>query len=157
MTLSVTRAQIDKAVPNADQAFKLTLEQVMNRYGATADSTVAATQAIQDATALTLSPNAGFSSERVLTFDPAGFATEDTGPNGAFVVSLLSSIAATLGFRLEFNLASDTYLDLPASGRVLEATLGNATYIDDAAAAAGGIQVGEVYRKPSGGVGWRQT
>lgn len=153
----VTRTQLQKAMPNADQVTILAFEQLLANYPKLSGATIAATQALQDATALTLSNNDGFSNERVLTFDPDTFTTTDGGPGNAFVVALLSSIAATGGYRLEFNLGSDTYLDLPPSGRVAERTLGGGPYANDAAAAAGGIQVGEAYRQPAGVVVWRQS
>jgi len=112
-----------------------------------------ATGSLQDATVLTLSSNAAFNNERVLTFDPAIFQVDDGGPGAPLIVTLLYLIALNGGYRCTFNLKADTTLDLPSVGRVPSSDDG--PFADDAAAAAGGINVGEWYAKTGGTVAWR--
>lgn len=113
------------------------------------------TRAIQDATVLTLSPNAAFNNERILALDSSQFTTTDNGPGNTFAVSLVSFIALNGSFQCTFNLAADTNIDLPTSGRIPSSDDG--PYPDDAAAAAAGVNVGEWYAKTGGTVVWRQT
>lgn len=60
---------------------------------AAAGGAAAATGAIQNATVLTLSPNAAFTNERVLQLDPTYFTVTDTGANGQFVIGFIPPVA----------------------------------------------------------------
>lgn len=114
-----------------------------------------ATQSIQDATVLALSPNAAFNNERVIDFDSGQFLVVDGGPGGSYSVQLVSFIATNGGYQCTFNLEADTNLTLPSLGRVPSSADG--PYADDAAAAAAGVEVGEWYAKTGGTVVWRVT
>ena len=115
---------------------------------------VAATGAIQEATVITLSSNAAFDNERILKAG-AGITFSDGGPGNFLVISSTGSVTLIGGFALTFNLAADTILDLPATGRVPSSSDG--PYADDAAAAAAGLSVGDWYAKTGGTVAWRQV
>jgi hypothetical protein len=115
---------------------------------------VAATGAIQEATVLTLSSNAAFDNERILTAG-AGITLSDGGPGGALIISSGGSVTLVGGFALTFNLPADTVLDLPGTGRVPSSSDG--PYADDTAAAAAGVGLGEWYAKTGGTVVWRQV
>lgn len=115
---------------------------------------VAATGAIQEATVITLSPNAAFDNERVLVAG-SGITIVDGGPGNTIVISSTGSVTLNGGFALTFNLPADTILDLPATGRVPSSSDG--PFADDTAAAAAGINIGEWYAKTGGTVVWRQV
>lgn len=114
---------------------------------------VQATGAIQNATVLTLSPNAAFANERVVFFNMDQFLVADGGPGGNLSISLASPITLNGGFQCTFNLRADTNITLPALGRVPSSVDG--PYADDTAAAAAGINIGEWYAKTGGTVVWR--
>ena len=156
MTTVVTRALLSEITKNPQllQFF----EQLFATGQATAtaiEGQTGATRAIQDATVLTLSSNAAFNNERIVSFDSQYFQIVDGGPGGSLSITLLSAVATNGGYHLTFNLDADTNLDLPPDGRVLVSTISPADYADDAAAAAAGIAVGEAYRKTGGTVAWR--
>lgn len=156
MTTVVTRALLSELTKNP-QLLQF-LEQLFatgQNNSAQIEGAAGATRAIQDATVLTLSPNAAFNNERIILFDSTIFQVVDNGPGNALTVTLISSVSTNGGFRLTFNLAADTNLDLPSSGKVLVSTITPAVYADDAGAAAGGVGVGEAYRKTGGTVAWR--
>lgn len=115
---------------------------------------VAATGAIQEATVITLSPNAAFDNERILTAGP-GITLADGGPGGAIVISSDGGVTLVGGFALTFNLPADTILNLPATGRVPSSSDG--PFADDTAAAAAGVGINEWYAKTGGTVAWRQV
>lgn len=115
---------------------------------------VAATGAIQEATVITLSSNAAFDNERVLT-PGAGITLTDGGPGGQLEIATTGSVTLVGGFTLTFNLPSDCVLNLPALGRIPSSADG--PYANDAAAAAAGINVGEIYLVTGGTVAWRQV
>lgn len=118
---------------------------------------VAGTQAVKDGSFLTLSPNAELTNERVLAF-------------GRGMVFALSATQLTLStdspniigaFSVKFTVSANANLTLPLAGTV--ATLAGAetfsnktlaapsvsglgNYANDAAAAAGGVPVGGIYR-----------
>jgi len=122
----------------------------------TIDGVVQGTQSIQDATNLTLSPNAALNNERIFTPDPNFFSTTDNGPGGTFLLGLLYGIVLNGGFACTFNLEADTNLDLPSSGRLLtDDVVFPGPYADDAAAATAGVPVNGAYRKNGGSVAWR--
>lgn len=115
-----------------------------------------ATQGITAATALTLSNNAALDNERVFTPDPTAFTVTDGGPGGQYTLSLINLIALNGGFACTFNLAADTNLDLPPTGRVMTTDFQfPGPFADDAAAATGGVAVNSIYRKTGGTVAWR--
>lgn len=154
----ITRAEISRIVngdPRAIRAWETMQDGVADLTGANGVQ-VDATQALQDATVVTLSPNDTFNNERVLQV-ANGLQLTDTGPNGNLIISLLYQIITNGGYRLTFNLVSDTNLDLPPTGKVVESQLGGNTYATDALASAAGFQIGEIYKGPAGAVKWRQT
>lgn len=125
---------------------------------------VEATQAIQDATVLVLSPNATFNNERVLKLGDGITATDD----GTYLTLSVNDRVAHVagGFRTDLTAQGDTNVVLPLdgvlatvdgyeeltnktlSGAVLAAAILNASeYASDAAAAAGGVPVGGLYLK----------
>ncbi len=115
---------------------------------------VDATGSIQDATVVTLSPNAAFNNERVLT-QGEGITITDNGAGSTLVIAASNSITLVGGYTVTFNLPSDVVIDLPATGRVPSSSDG--PYADDAAAAAAGIGIGDWYAAPLGAVKWRQV
>jgi hypothetical protein len=157
MTTTVTRydlQQIKGMTPKLLRAMEELFVDTASA-GVAAAGAVAATGAIQNATVLTLSSNAAFGNERVLTLDPSHFGVTDGGAGGQLLVTLLAAIALNGGFRCTFNLEADTNLDLPSRGRVPSSADG--PYVDDVAASAAGVQVGEWYAKTGGTVAWRVT
>lgn len=123
----------------------------------TLEGTVSATTSLQAATVLTLSSNAAFDNERVLTPDPASFTLTDDGAGSAARLALKYPIETNGGFRLTLNLAGDTDIDLPTSGLLATQGTTSGPFADDTAAAAGGVAVGQTYRKPAGVLAWRQV
>lgn len=155
ITSPLTRDDLSRLFPNNLKAV-IAFEQLFLRLGAATEAISAgvdATDALNDATIVTLSPNNTLNNERVLSVDPSSMTITDTG--GSVILGLLSVIAATYGYRLAFNLGGDTDVTIPYSGTMLTSGIG--VYADDAAAAAGGVGVGEFYKRPAGGVAWRQA
>lgn len=138
-------------------------EEIQERVATTSEAVtanLAATEKLEDATFVTLSANAELPNERVLSLGPG--LTIDTSVEG--VVKLTATVAATSGHDVQFSTVGPTVLTLPPVGvlatRSQEETLSNKTldapsvsgisnYADDAAAAAGGVPVGGVYRTGS--------
>lgn len=124
--------------------------------------TVGATDALQDATVLTLSANAAFTNERVLALG-TGLSGKDDGER--FTVWLSAAVPAIEGgFPVTFFAAGECRVSLPFKGQlattaereVLQnktlaapklATIGD--HADDTAAATAGVAVGAVYRTGS--------
>lgn len=128
---------------------------------------VDATDALQDATVLTLSPNATFNNERVLRIGEGITATDD----GTYLTLSVNDMVAHVagGFRLALTVEADTVLVLPLAGvlatqdgeetlsrKTLDAPIlqvptlpGVSEYVDDIAAAAGGVPVEGLYRTGS--------
>jgi len=156
MTTPVTRWDLQQLKGITPKLLRFFEDLFANGQSAASDAAgaVAATGAIQDATVLTLSSNAAFDNERILTAG-AGITLLDSGPGGPLVISSNGSVTLVGGFTLTFNLPSDVVLDLPSSGRVPSSSDG--PYADDTAAAAAGVEIGEWYAKPSGVVSWRQV
>lgn len=128
------------------------LEQLFDEVeanGAKLASTADATDELNDATVLTLSPNATLNNERVLQLD-AGLDADD---DGIFLTLKLVSVARTEGFGVTFIADGDSELIVPLAGTVLVAEhigaqlLGN--FANDAAAAAGGVPIEGLYRNGS--------
>jgi hypothetical protein len=157
MTTTVTRYDLQQIKGMTPKLLRALEELFVDTAiaGDAAAGAVAATGAIQNATVLTLSSNAAFGNERVLSLDPGQFSVTDGGAGGQLLVTLLAGIALNGGFRCTFNLEADTNLDLPSLGRVPSSADG--PYADDAAATAAGVQVGEWYAKTGGTVAWRVT
>lgn len=157
MTTSVSRADLEliKGITPKLVRFFEGLFSEGQSVKAGIEGAVASTGAIQNATVLTLSSNAAFGNERVLTLNPAQFQTVDNGPGGTLAVTLISVVNTNGGYQCTFNLRADTNLDLPSAGRVPSSADG--PFADDAAAAAAGIQLGEWYAKTGGTVVWRQV
>lgn len=140
--------------PNGLAAFRELFVDTASTKEAVA-GTVQATGSIQAATVLTLSSNAAFANERVVSFNNTQFLITDGGAGGQLTIALANPIGLNGGFQCTFNLAADTNLDLPTSGKVPSSAIG--PYADDAGAAAAGVNVGEWYAKTGGTVSWRQV
>lgn len=158
MTTSVTRndlQQLKGISPKLTRFF----EDLFSDGQATASSVgdaVVATGSIQNATVLSLSPNNAFNNERVFTPSTLDFRVTDNGPGSTLVVELVNRITLNGSFPLTFNMAAATNVDMPSEGTLATLDLG-AVFADDAAAAAGGVLVGEMYKKTGGVVAWRVT
>jgi len=119
---------------------------------------VGATEAIDQATVITLSANAGFANEFVLT---NGDGTLIDAGDGTVKISVDSTVARAQNFRVSFIAPADVTLSLPPQGTLISdispATLSNKTlahpvklsgYLNaanDAAASAAGVPVGGIY------------
>lgn len=152
MTTQITRfdlQQLAGMTPKLLRFFEDLFVSTAQNSAATGDLSQA-TQSIQNATVITLSPNNAFNNERVLVVG-AGLEVSDSGPNGTLTLTLANNLTFNGGFAVTFNLEADTNLDLPSSGRVMVkqdfASLTNA--LNDAAAAAAGVPVGGLYRNGS--------
>ncbi len=125
-------------------------------------TTAEATTRLQDAGVLVLAPNAEFQNERVLKLGRGLSAVDD----GQYLTLRTSDTVPLVnnGFTVFFTVAGNAALVLPLTGTL--ATLANpetlsnktlaapkldgvANYADDAAAAAGGVPIGGVYRTAS--------
>lgn len=157
MSTAITRADLQRLDGMTPKLLRA-LEELFVDTATTASAVAgqaAATGSIQNATVLTLSSNAAFNNERVLSLDPNFFRSTDGGPSSTLFITLVNIIQTNGGYACTFNLKADTNLDMPVSGRVPSSADG--PYADDAAAAAAGIQIGEIYRKTGGTVVWRQV
>lgn len=155
MTTRVSRADLEQLKGISPQLIRFFEELFLDGQStkASVEGAVASTGAIQNATVITLSPNAAFGNERILVLDPAQFQVVDDGPGGNLSVALVSVVNTNGGFQCTFNLEADTNLNLPSEGRVPSSADG--PFADDAAATAAGVQVGEWYAKTGGTVAWR--
>lgn len=104
---------------------------------------VDATTALQDATFLTLSPNADLSNEYVLALGEGLRLVLEDGEAKLFIDAAL----ADSGHSIRFVTTGDTLLALPLTGFVATREWFPGPYADDAGAATGGVAVGECYRK----------
>lgn len=114
---------------------------------------VADTSALKDATVIVLSANGDFTNERVLEVGD-GIKVEITADQ---VKLSLDDVARSSDHRVTLVPPADVTLFLPPDGTLLSDTspisapqltdLGN--YANDAAAAAGGVPVGKMYRNGS--------
>lgn len=157
MTASVNRADLQqlkgitpKLVRFFESLFSDTAANTQDVAGV-----VAGTGAIQNATVLTLSSNTAFNNERIVAFDPAAFVVVDGGPGDTLAIGLLNLIVLNGAAACTFNLQADTNLDLPTSGIIPSSAIG--PFADDTAAAAGGVQLGAIYKVTGGTMAWRQV
>lgn len=116
----------------------------------------AATTALEDASVLTLSPNAALKNERLFKVDPNSMALANDGQS----VTIRAKVGNSTRFKVTIVPAGDTTLLAPLSGTLVtaeaEQTLsaktlntpiltGLANAADDAGASAAGVPVGGVY------------
>lgn len=154
----LTRADLAAAF-NGNEKLIRAFEKVLLTVASNKDistSTAEATTELQDATAVTLSPNVTLNNERILAV-ASPLALDDQGPGNDVVIGMVIDLTFPTIHALIINLLTDTNITLPPTGRLLAADITNVTYANDAAAAAAGIAVGEAYRQPAGVVTWRQV
>ena len=166
---TLSRDALTKAL-NGDrrlvQAFEQQAQVITENQEATSLQ-VEATQALQDATVLVLSPNATFNNERVLRLGEGITAIDDGTYLTLSVNDRFAHVAG--GFRAELTAQGDTNVVLPLDGvlatvdgyeeltnKTLEAAVlnqpkitGLVEYADDVAAATGGVAIGGIYRTAS--------
>lgn len=114
---------------------------------------VSATGAIKDAAVVVLSENSEFTNERVLEVGP-GIKIEVDG-NKVRLSADPAAVAIVEGGTVKFVALGDSDVFLPLTGHLITAerpradmtALGN--YANDAAAAAGGVHIGDFYRNAS--------
>jgi hypothetical protein len=143
----LTRDQLAKAL-NDVAPVVLAFEQLfrnVNENTLAVGTGVESTQALQDATVLTLSANDTLTNERIVQ---AGRGIQLTDTGAALVIAMIANLIINGNNRLTFNLLADTNLTVIQSGTVMVeespmANLGN--YASDAAAAAGGVPVAGLY------------
>lgn len=144
MTQRIPRHLLEKHFPG-DYRMIAAFEDMDNQVeesSAGTTSALAATQAIQDATVLVLSPNETFANERILRLDD-GLDMED---DGTFLTIKLKDVARTQDYAVTLIAEGDAELLVPLKGTVMtkeSAGLGN--FATDAAAAAGGVPLGGFY------------
>jgi hypothetical protein len=147
--------------PRLLRAFEAQADAI-DTNAANLSTTAQATDDLNQATVLVLSSNTAFQNERVLELG-VGLSGQDI--DGKLKLRTSDTIPKINGgFKLFLTVAGDTVLLLPLTGTV--ATTGNietlakktlnapkisgiADYADDAAAAAGGVPVGGIYRTAS--------
>ena len=112
------RAELTKALggnTRLARAFEQTNLAVSDTQDAAA-SNAAATDALADATVLTLSPNASFNNERVLKHGP-GITTKDDGQT--LTIDVSDAVAHVEGdFTLRLVVSGDTLVAVPLVGRL---------------------------------------
>ena len=91
-------------------------EEQANSVQETQAGTVAATQSIEQATVVTLSPNAAFANEYVLR---DGDGTRVLAPPGVLQIDVDESVARALNFAVEFEAPGVVRLGLPAEGTLV--------------------------------------
>lgn len=160
----ISRADIAAIAPG-NPRLVVALETAINTAPVAAQqaaASVAATEALDAATVLTLSPNTAFRNERVLALG-SGLSSSDSGASLALDVSA-SVVRVSGGFTCSLVVTGNTMVAVPLSGVLATVanteTLSNKTlaapklsglgnYANDGAAAAGGVPVGGVYRNGS--------
>lgn len=160
MGTPITRADLEQSFPSLTPKVRAAIEAIFPQLillAQQSDASVAATEGINNATVLTLSANDAFGNERIIAHG-SGVVFQDNGPGSTFIIALANDLHFNGPYRVAFNLLADTNLDLPASGRVLvDDDFAGGPYATDAAAAADGIAVGQIYRHTAGTVVWRQV
>ncbi len=154
MTTYVTRADFASLQGITPKLLRFFEEQFAS-VAATADTVngqVQSTQSLQNATVITLSPNNAFNSERVLQ---AGDGITVTDGGNTVTIASNSDVKVNGGYTVTFNASADSNVDIPSGGELATTDLGGVSFADDAAAAAGGVMVGEIYKKTGGTVAWR--
>lgn len=144
--MSIPRYLLAKHFPDDERMIR-----AMEDQSRTVDSGVAATSALADATVIVLSPNGDFTNERVLKVGD-GINIDVTDDS---VTLSVENVAMAQGYPITLISNGETQLILPLSGTVMVgespkvdvSTIGN--FVDDAAAAAGGVAVGQLYRNGS--------
>lgn len=165
MTFKLNRDEIARAfdTPRAVKAF----ERLQDTVAANDEAVAAAlgpTGALNEATFVTLSPNAELPNERVLTF---GSGLSFTLTATQITIRLSANVpTVTGGFRVQIVAGGDSTVAVPPTGILATTenaelfknkTLAGATtsitglgdYVDDAAAAVGLVPVGGLYRTGS--------
>lgn len=152
---------------NGDRRLVTAFEQQAQAVGETQEAATVqadATEALQDATVLTLSANGAFANERILKLGDGIRASDDGTYLTLSVDDRFAHVAG--GFRVDLTAEGDTAVVLPLGGMlattdgdetltnktleaaVLVAAILNASeYADDATAAAGGVAIGGLYLK----------
>lgn len=160
--MKLTDAEIEKLFPGNRKAV-IAYRQQQNAVDAnstTGATNVAATVQLQQATNITLSPNDALENERILNV-ANGLTIKDNGAGSTVVIGLEFLITLLGGYPITLNLEADTALDVPSSGRLIVDSdisyLSAGPFANDAAAATGGIAVGQIYKKTGGDVSWRQV
>lgn len=168
---SLPRDILTRALGNDSRAVRAFEEEARNN-AATATKLAANTDAtdnINDATVIVLSPNAAFNNERVLKLGDGLSAYDD----GTYLTIYADDGVPHVdgGFAVKLTTTQDTYLQLPTRGLVatvdqsetfysktLQAPVltGVNEYASDAAAAAGGVPINGVYTT-SGALKLRRT
>lgn len=138
-----------------DQA--LAVDDVVEAVGTTA----AATEALNEATVLVLSPNTAFTNERIVQ---AGTGIDIVDDGSHVTIKVDADVPIVSGGAVKFFSTAATNLLLPKSGTLATLagaeTLANKTiqkpkistygdFADDTAAATGGVPVGGIYRTGS--------
>jgi hypothetical protein len=135
----------------ADKRMIAEVEDLVNTVdanGATLASNAEATTALQDATVITLSANATFNNERVLKLADGLEPVDD----GEFLTIQLKDVARSENYAVTFIAAGDSQLAVPLVGTVVvfeHAGDHLQDFLNDAAAAAGGVEIGQMYRNGS--------
>lgn len=149
--LRALRESLSRHFPN-DRRTVSAFEQLFDNVesnGSQAASAAEATVALRDATVIVLSANEAFTNERILKLDPGLVANDD----GEFVTISLEDVARSQNYAVLLVAQGDTTLDLPLAGLVLvKEAIGQQVYgnfVNDAAAAGGGVPVDGLYRNGS--------
>jgi len=121
------------------------LSKATDDVSTNASSTAQATETLQDATVLVLSPSGAFNGERVLKIG-TGVRAVDNG--STLTLSLDRTVARVLDYSLRFLPADDATLFVQEGGTVMvreRPMIEAPDAADDAAAAVAGVPVGGIY------------
>jgi hypothetical protein len=154
----LTRADLAAAF-NGNEKLIRAFEKVLLTVAQNATLSTAnadATTELQDATAVTLSPNAALNNERVLAV-ASPLALEDGGPGNDIVIGFTFPFSVPVAHAFIMNLLTDTNITMPPAGRLMASGAEASVFANDAAAAAAGYDVGDIYKQPLGVVAWRQV
>ena len=113
--------------------------------------TVGATEALQDASVLTLSSNGAFTNEFVLG---DGDGTKITVGEGTASIDVDDTVVRSEGFKVTLSPPADVLLELPPEGKLVSDVVPMLPYLTsasgDSAAATAGVPLGGLYH--NGGV-----